>query len=241
MNLYVAFSTKLPVGILFMVAALFLNACHRSGPVYSTVKNNQKIDREIKVTTSAKAVYGRKPKTPASNFPSQMAEKPSSTPSPSTSQRPSSYGTHTRTSKKQAESQPSVSHSEVLAQEQRVILEKARSFMGTRHRIGGMDKNGIDCSGLMVVSFREIGIELPRTSREQSELGKEVSRNQLKPCDLVFFSNTGSGRITHVGMISEVTHNQVMFIHTSTSGGVKEESLFSDYWNTNFVKAKRMF
>ncbi|MCS7005473.1 MAG: C40 family peptidase [Cytophagales bacterium] len=210
-------------------------SCQSTGPVYKSSKNSQIIKREIRFFTS-NAVYGKKNqltgKTTAKTSPLQDSVKEIPIHEEKSSKKNSSPAL-------QQHSMPS--SDDVLIQEQKIVLEKARSYIGTRHKLGGMDFSGIDCSGLMVVSFREIGLELPRTSREQAEIGKEVNKQQLQLCDLVFFTYPGgNNRITHVGMISKITKQDILFIHASTSAGVREESLFSDYWNTYFVKAKRI-
>jgi cell wall-associated NlpC family hydrolase len=123
----------------------------------------------------------------------------------------------------------------------RVTIQEARSFIGTPYRWGGTSRAGMDCSGLLVTAFRRSGIELPRTSAEQSETGRLVSLYEVTPGDLVFFALRGR-QISHVGMITEVRGKKdVRFIHASSSLGVIESNLFSDYYQKNFVKARRPF
>ena len=99
----------------------------------------------------------------------------------------------------------------------------------------------MDCSGLLVTAFRHGGIELPRTSAEQSKTGSLVSLHEVTPGDLVFFALRGR-RVSHVGMVTEVRGKKdVRFIHASSSLGVIESNLFSDYYRKNFVKARRPF
>ena len=119
----------------------------------------------------------------------------------------------------------------------------ARSYTGTPYRYGGTTKRGMDCSGLLCVSYRSAGFELPRTSTEQGKMGKAVKLTELKPGDLVFFSKKkGRRKITHVGMVTEVqSGDQVMFIHSSSSRGVIENNLHSKYYRSIFVKARRPF
>ena len=113
--------------------------------------------------------------------------------------------------------------------------------MGTPYRWGGTTRTGMDCSGLLVTSFRSCGLALPRTSAEQSETGRLVSIYDVAPGDLVFFATKGR-RVSHVGMVTEVRgKHDVQFIHTSSSLGVIESNLFSDYYRKNFVKARRPF
>lgn len=126
--------------------------------------------------------------------------------------------------------------------QQKVVLT-ARSYTGTPYKWGGTTRTGMDCSGLLVSSFRAADINLPRTSGEQSKYGKRVSLYELQPGDLVFFAaKKGRGKITHVGMVTEVRgRDEVMFIHASSSLGVVEANLHADYYRKIFIKAQRPF
>jgi cell wall-associated NlpC family hydrolase len=121
------------------------------------------------------------------------------------------------------------------------IISTARSYTGTPYKYGGMNRTGLDCSGLLVRSFESAGESIPRTSKEQSKYGKSVSKNELKPGDLVFFSNKKWRRkITHVGLVTEVKgKNSLKFIHASTKLGVVETEFYVDYYQKLFVKARR--
>ncbi len=81
------------------------------------------------------------------------------------------------------------------------LVKTAKRFIGIPYRWGGTTaKNGFDCSGLTMVSYRLNGLNLPRVSRSQFKAGKWVSKNNLQPGDLVFFATKGGTRVTHVGM-----------------------------------------
>lgn len=123
------------------------------------------------------------------------------------------------------------------------VVSAARSYLGTPYRWGGVDKKGIDCSGLLLCSFRTIDMKLPRTSQEQSGYGKAVSIYELQPGDLVFFSSKKwKGKVSHAGMVTEVrSRDEVIFIHSSSSKGVVESNLLSPYYRNIFVKARRPF
>ncbi len=122
-------------------------------------------------------------------------------------------------------------------------IATARSYAGTPYRYGGTSKRGMDCSGLLCVSYQSAGLQLPRTSEDQSKLGQQVRIGELRPGDLVFFSKKkGRKKITHVGMVTEVNSaSDIQFIHTSTKLGVVENNLFSKYYRGIFVKARRPF
>ncbi len=131
----------------------------------------------------------------------------------------------------------------VLKPQQQQVVSAARSYMGVPYKWGGTSRAGMDCSGLLITSFRTAQIELPRTSADQSKYGKKVSLHELQPGDLVFFAaKKGRGKITHVGLVTEVRgKKEVMFIHSSSSLGVVENNLYSDYYRKIFIKAQRPF
>jgi cell wall-associated NlpC family hydrolase len=131
-----------------------------------------------------------------------------------------------------------------LDNRQQQIIQTARSFSGTPYRWGGTTRGGMDCSGLLMTAFQEAGINLPRTSAEQSKIGRLVSIHELRPGDLVFFATKSkhSKKVTHAGLVTEIRGKQnVQFIHASTKLGVVESNIFSDYYRRAFVKARRPF
>lgn len=120
------------------------------------------------------------------------------------------------------------------------LIDRSSSFIGTRYRSGGTSPNGFDCSGLMCTTFKEIEVNLPRTSRDQSQTGKKVKRKQAQIGDLIFFSTNGRGNINHVGMITEVNDGEIKFIHSSSSAGVIISSLNENYYSKRFKQINRV-
>ncbi len=123
------------------------------------------------------------------------------------------------------------------------VISTARSYTGTPYKYGGTSARGMDCSGLLCISYKKAGLTLPRTTALQSKFGKPVKMNELKPGDLVFFSaKKGRKKITHVGMVTSVRKGKdIQFIHSSTKLGVIENNLWSNYYHGIFVKARRPF
>lgn len=129
-------------------------------------------------------------------------------------------------------------------QQTRELIRIARTYTGTPYRVGGTTRLGMDCSGLISTTFQEAGLDLPRTSGDQSSAGTELSQRELRAGDLVFFATDGGGssRISHVGMVTEArgpAAGDVQFIHASSSLGVKEDNLKVAYWQRCYVKAVR--
>jgi len=120
------------------------------------------------------------------------------------------------------------------------VIEAARSYQGTPYLYGGTTRLGLDCSGLLQLSFGEAGVTIPRSSNEQAGWGDPVKSTDLRPGDLVFFgASPGSRTITHVGMVTVADGEGIDFIHASTSLGVVENSLESDYYLSRFIRAVR--
>lgn len=121
----------------------------------------------------------------------------------------------------------------------RKVLKEAESYLGVPYRYGGINKNGVDCSGLARNAYQAIGVQLPRSTREQCTYGTPVKRSRLRPGDLVFFSAGNTGRIDHVGIISSVNDSEVTFIHATTRKGVRFDRLDEGYWKNLFKSARR--
>ncbi len=83
---------------------------------------------------------------------------------------------------------------------------------------------------------------MPRTSEEQSKIGKKIAERNLEKGDVVFFA-TGKRRrqVTHAGIVTETTKGQVWFIHSSTSLGVTEDNLNNKYWSKAYLFGRRVF
>ena len=121
------------------------------------------------------------------------------------------------------------------------ILSEAESYLGVPYRYGGTTRNGIDCSAFVQRVFEIFEHELPRVSAAQATQGRLVSNEELRAGDLLFFANSPRSRISHVGIVHNVSDDgEVEFIHASTSQGVTVTPLNSAYWAKRYKYAKRI-
>ncbi|HEA84221.1 MAG TPA: peptidoglycan endopeptidase, partial [Thermodesulfobacterium geofontis] len=118
------------------------------------------------------------------------------------------------------------------------FLKISQQYKNYKYRLGGNGNGYLDCSMFVKLIYKNLGIELPRTSREQFLVGIPVKREELIPGDLVFFSRyRNKRRISHVGIY--IGNNK--FIHFSSSRkGFAIDSLNKPYFNSRFVGAKRI-
>ena len=73
------------------------------------------------------------------------------------------------------------------------LNDQLSNWRGTPYRYGGMSRGGVDCSGFVLMTFRDkFDLQLPRETRMQAKIGTEIDKDELLPGDLVFFK-TGSG------------------------------------------------
>lgn len=115
------------------------------------------------------------------------------------------------------------------------LYDQYKQWKGTKYKLGGLNKNGIDCSGFVFITFKsKFGILLPRTTHLQVTAGRNVKKGQLQAGDLVFFKTGRYKR--HVGIYLE----RGKFLHASTSQGVTISRLENSYWRAKYWRAKRI-
>lgn len=121
------------------------------------------------------------------------------------------------------------------------IVDNAKQFDGVRYKYGGTTKKGMDCSGLVFVSFKKEGFHIPRTTKNLSNYGEWVDINNVRKGDLLFFATKKNSRkVNHVGIVTDSRIGNVEFIHASTSNGVMISNLAERYWYFAFVQARRV-
>lgn len=142
------------------------------------------------------------------------------------------------------------------------LLMKAEEWLGTPYVWGGTSTSGVDCSGFVQSLYKSLGIQLKRTSAEQSTQGLLVSRQELLPGDLLFFDTsnprdssditTPTEEMLHAEQIEDgytpnvVSHvglyvgNNQMIHAASGDGQVKYENIDTPYYRNRFINARRI-
>lgn len=117
------------------------------------------------------------------------------------------------------------------------LVAEARRWIGTPYKYGGETRKGTDCSGMIMVIYRDVaGIKIPRNSGKQQEYCALIPKRDLAPGDLVFFTSSKRGHVSHVGMYA----GRGRFIHASSSRGVMMNSLDEDYYIRHYHSAGRV-
>jgi cell wall-associated NlpC family hydrolase len=116
------------------------------------------------------------------------------------------------------------------------LAATAESFIGVDYAWGGTTtRSGFDCSGLVLAVYQLNGLAMPRSVRDQHRAGTEVQGDRLEKGDLLFFSGSPGGGLTHVGIYI----GGGVFIHAPGSGKqVRRESLAGSYFRSHFAGAR---
>lgn len=121
------------------------------------------------------------------------------------------------------------------------FIQGLRKYLGVPYVYGGINKNGIDCSGLLyTVSLEATGKPLPRTSTAMCRKFERVLKSQLRPGDAVFFATDGTINVTHVG----VYLGNHYFIHAQSFGNDRRviiSDLNAKYWKGTFYSGGKIF
>ena len=117
-----------------------------------------------------------------------------------------------------------------------VLISTARTALGTPYVRGGTDRGGFDCSGFVQWTFNHVGVKLPRTAREQSQVGKSIRNvDDLRVGDIVAFRHPKRGY--HTGIYV----GEGKFIHSPRKRNVvRINSLDDPYFSRTFLGARRV-
>ncbi|MEV5988624.1 C40 family peptidase [Streptomyces sp. NPDC052051] len=103
------------------------------------------------------------------------------------------------------------------------VIAFVKAQLGDAYVSGGTGPNSWDCSGLVQAAFKQVGVDLPRVSQNQSTAGTQVSLSNLQPGDILYWG--GAGSAYHVA----VYVGDGMFVGAQNpSSGVVEKPLSYD-------------
>ncbi|HHC11435.1 MAG TPA: NlpC/P60 family protein [Campylobacterales bacterium] len=116
------------------------------------------------------------------------------------------------------------------------IIKMALSQMGKTYVWGATGPFTFDCSGFTQFVYEQNGIELPRVSKNQAQVGKFIDKNHLKRGDLIFFSSSKSDDVHHVGIYL----GNGQFVHASSAKKqVTVSNLNQKYYKEHFKWGRR--
>ncbi|WP_064608905.1 C40 family peptidase [Streptobacillus moniliformis] len=118
-----------------------------------------------------------------------------------------------------------------------LILKKAKKLMGKKYLWGAKvgDYNHFDCSSFVKTLYKEVGIVMPRVSKEQSKIGDRIPLDELEIGDLIFFHTLGN-YVSHVGIY--IGNNE--FIHASSKANKTIVSKLEGYYRQKAVFGTRL-
>jgi cell wall-associated NlpC family hydrolase len=117
------------------------------------------------------------------------------------------------------------------------FLHKIHFYLGTPYKFGGDSRSGMDCSGFVSTVFHEnFNIDLPHNAYQIYQACQKLSSNELNLGDLVFFRNSRTRKINHVGIYLVDNY----FVHSSLSYGVIISNLRENYYHSRYAGAGRI-
>lgn len=118
------------------------------------------------------------------------------------------------------------------------VAQTAATQLGKPYRSGGESpKKGFDCSGLIYWAFQQNGMQVPRVTTQQANMGRPVSRAQLMPGDIIVFRTPSAPNGLHTAIYA----GQGSFIHSpNKKSRVRYDSLSTPYWSKAYRSARRV-
>jgi probable lipoprotein NlpC len=119
------------------------------------------------------------------------------------------------------------------------VIASGEKYLGVPYRYGGLNREGLDCSGFIYVSFRDaLSVTIPRNTGALYAWVEKIPPESLEPGDLLFFKTTNTGAISHAGIFT----GNGRFIHAASDGphtGVIRSAMDEKYWKRTYAGAGR--
>jgi len=123
------------------------------------------------------------------------------------------------------------------------VLVAASQFLGLRYLWGGTSAWGLDCSGLVHLTLRSLGVLLPRDAHDQADCDavEPVPLDAVRPGDLYFFARPGQ-RVYHVGFVTSpvLADGTRWMLHAPEGGELIENAPLAPHRVDTLVSAGRV-
>ena len=122
------------------------------------------------------------------------------------------------------------------------VANYAKKWKGVKYKYGGKDPKGFDCSGFTSYVYRKFDVQVTPSSKVQAKTGHKVALSRARTGDLVFFSKTGRGAVSHVALVVSNQKNEgLVVIHSTSSKGVIVQNISkSSYWKPKMLFARNV-
>jgi cell wall-associated NlpC family hydrolase len=119
------------------------------------------------------------------------------------------------------------------------IVSFGMKLLGTPYVEGACSKDGFDCSGFVYFVFQHFKIQIPRSSSQFKNFGKEISIDSVRKGDILVFLSPTRNVIGHVGIVTNPKGKESDFIHATSGSEMKViiTSLKQEGYNRRLVKA----
>jgi cell wall-associated NlpC family hydrolase len=123
------------------------------------------------------------------------------------------------------------------------IVRFAMTLLGTPYKAGACSNNGFDCSGFVFYVFRHFAIQVPRSTSQFLNFGKEIPVDSIRQGDILLFLSPTRNAVGHVGIVINPNGMESDFIHASSGSEMKViiTSLKLERYKRRFVKALNVF
>lgn len=119
------------------------------------------------------------------------------------------------------------------------VADYAKQYLGYPYVVAGKNPStGFDCSGFTRYVFLNYGYSLGATAASQNNIGRDVSRNELQPGDLLLFYDEGKTKIGHTGIY--ISNGDFVHAANPKRGVVTDNLNTSKYYSERFITAKRI-
>jgi cell wall-associated NlpC family hydrolase len=134
---------------------------------------------------------------------------------------------------------PVISSAQMTIKEARQeVVRKTMDYLAIPYLWGGQHpQTGLDCSGFVQLVFEDVGLDLPRVSRDQFRATEYLTPQNVLPGDLIFFAmkNPGSKKVDHVGIYV----GKGFFVHASFTNGIHIDPITSPYYYERLVGIRK--